>query len=146
MARSTAAKITWGTSFANTLTIAYVDDPVAYPEPRGGSEWAMSPSGVEDAWMVGDDEFLAFVAGWIPTTDTTDPVATGWDGATGWAAFLAWARDKNVFRFFPDADSATYQTAYLAEPMRGPPELEDDGTRRLSILLRSSDGTAFTGY
>lgn len=99
MAQGTAARITWGASFANTLNIPYVDDPVAYPEPRSGSEWGQGPSGVEDAWTIGDDEVLAFVARWIPTTNTADPLATGWDGATGWAAFLKWARDKNVFRF-----------------------------------------------
>lgn len=131
----------------NTLSFGYpLDSAVSYPEPREGSEWAQAPSGVEDAWDGGADELLEGDARWIPTVNTTDPVATGWDGAAGWAAFLTWARKKNALRLYPDRDSASFVDCYLVEPMQGAPSTEDDGSRALRLKLRSTDGSAFTGY
>lgn len=148
MARGEVPKITWGTSFANTLTFGYpLVDAVAYPEPGPGSEWAEAPSGEVDAWVVRDDEILQGSVGWIPAGDTTDPVATGWDGATGWGAFLKWARAGNVFRFFPDKDNAAFVACVMADGANAqPPTLESDLTRRLAFRIRSTDGTPFTGY
>lgn len=141
-------KITWGASFANTLNIGHpLDNPVAYPDTREGSEVVVTPAGGRDAWTTGTDEFLEADFRWIPGVDTTDPLATGWDGATGWAAFLDWVRDMNAFRFYPDKDGGTYYTCYLVEPLKGPPGSESDGTRRLHMKI-VDNGTqgAFTGY
>lgn len=139
-------KITWGTSFANTLGfLGPLDNAVAYGEPREGSECAQATSGAEDAWIVGTDQYLEGDVRWIP--GATAGSITGWDGSTGWAAFLAWARAKNAFRFFPDATSGTYQSVYLVEPAKGAPTVEEtDGTRRLRLKLRDAAQAAFEGY
>jgi hypothetical protein len=148
MAQGEKPRITWGTSFGNTLNIGYpLDRAIAYPLPRGGSEFIQSRSGVEEAWIVGDDYYLSGSIRWIPTSTTTNPVATGWDGATGFEAFLVWARKRNIFRWIPNyAVPGTYKTCYLVEPWGDPPSQEDDGTRTINIVMRSSDQTAFTGY
>lgn len=150
MAAGEKAKITWGTSFANTLEFGYpLDQASSYPQPRQGSEFGQSPGGEEDSWVVATDELLSFVARWIPAATGTTPegtTITGWDGATGFAAFLSWARAKNPFRFFPLRTSASYVTCYLMEPMQGGPQLDDQGTRQLPMVIRSSSDAPFTGY
>lgn len=144
--RAKRPKILWGASFANTLSFGYPLDSVkAGDEPRAGSSVDQAPSGVEDAWTVGTDYVLAASVRYIPQTDTASPVATGWDGATGFRAFLAWARDKNLVRFYPDKDAGTFIDCYLVEPMTGQPELEEDGTRVLALKLRSPS-VSFDGY
>lgn len=147
MARATLPKILWGAAFANTLNVAQpLDSAVSYPVPREGSEWNQGPSGVRDAWIIGDDQRLTGDVRWIPTADVASPAATGWDGAAGWRAFLQWARGARVFRFFPDAALAAYVEAYLIDPMQGEPGLEEDGSRSLRITIESADGSAFDGY
>lgn len=133
--------------FPSTLQLGYpLDNATAYPEPREGSEWVQASSGEEDSWLLGDEQLVEGLARWIPSADTADPVATGWDGAAGWAAFLSWARAKNVFRFFPDAAVASYHSCTLVEPLQGPPALEEDGSRQVLLRLRDTGGVAFTGY
>lgn len=140
-------KITWGASLANTLNVGYwLDNVSAWSEPRAGSEQVQAPSGVEDAWTVGRDYLLQADLAWIPGADTASPVATGWDGTTGVRAWLEWAQDKNVFRFFPDAtDATTHFDCYLVDPMQGAPNAEPDGTTRLTIKIRNSTAP-FDGY
>ncbi len=140
-------KITWGASFANTITFGYpLDSPVGYSEPREGHETLELDSGVFDAWVKGHRQLLAGDVRWIPGTVTTDPAATGWDGTTGWRAFLEWARGMNLFRFYPDATKGDYHSCYLIEPMSGQPEAEGDGTRRLRLVIVDSTTNAFDGY
>ena len=144
--RQKAPKITWGASFANTLSIAYPLDAVtAGDEPRTGSSFDRSVSGVEDGWITGVDYLLTAEIRWIPQVDTAVPLATGFDGTTGVRAFLAWARQKNPFRWFPDAASGTFITAYLAEPMQGVPTAESDGSRKLTVTFRNTT-TPWDGY
>jgi hypothetical protein len=144
--RSTLPKFTWGAAFVNTLSVGYLLDNVkAGDEPRAGSAFDQTPSGVEDAWITGFDYTLEAELRWIPQTDTASPLATGWDGATGVRAFLQWARQKNQLRFFPDATSGTFITCYLADPAQGYGDVEADGTRRLPFRLRNGS-TAFDGY
>lgn len=143
---SKRVKITWGTSFVNTLNIAYpLDDWRSYSTFREGTEFALSYSGIEDAWVTGEDYVLEGTVRWIPTSNTTTPLGTGWDGATGWQAFLSWARQKNEFRVFPDKDSGTYFTSYLVEPLDGKHDLEPDGTRSVRVKFRNASGS-FVGY
>lgn len=148
MARTSIPAIVWGDALEHTLHFGYsLDAAVSYPEPRQGSEWAMADSGVEDSWVTDDDEFLEADVGWIPQADTADPLATGWDGASGWRAFLSWARRKNTFRFVYDGTAmGVYVLSYLSAPMEGAPPLEDDGTRRLHLRLRSAGGNPYEGY
>ena len=145
--RNKLAKITWGAAFANTLRLGYpLDNARTGDEPRAGSVVDQAPSGVEDAWEVGIDYLLTFDARYIPLADTVSPVATGWDGAAGFRAFLAWARGKQLFRFYPDNAAGTYFTSYLVEPMKGSGELEGDGTRKIAMTIRNSAAVAFDGY
>jgi hypothetical protein len=139
-------KITWGASFANTLSIGYpLDNVTAGDEPRAGSVFDRSTAGVEDAWITGVDFLLTADIRWIPQVDTAAPVATGWDGTTGVRSWLSWARQKNQFRFYPDATSGTFITCYLADPMQGVGAFENDGTRKLTVTFRNT-ATAFDGY
>lgn len=151
MAAGEKPAILWGASFANTLEFGYpLDQAVTYPEPREGSEWAVAPSGEADAWITGTSQLLSAVARWIPIADGTTPEGTpitGWDGATGWGSFLTWARAWNPFRFVPlRTDTLTYVESLWVDPMRGTPPLEDDGTRRLPFVIRSTADTAYTGF
>lgn len=143
-------KVTWGTAYANTWEMGYpLDDATAWGDPREGSETMKAPSGVEDAWTVATDQFLGALARWIPAATGTTPegtTITGWDGATGVDAAIAWLRAKNVGRFFPDRTSGTYVEFYLVEPMSGKPGKEEDGTRSLRFVFRSANDSQFTGY
>lgn len=147
MASAAIPKITWGASFANTLNIGYPPDgAISFSVPREGSEWAQATTGARDAWVLGNDQRFRGTFRWIPTTATTDPVATGWDGSTGWRAFLEWAREMNPLRYYPDKDVASYHTCYLVEPLQGEPDLEQDGTRKLVLVLEDTTQTAWDGY
>ena len=145
-------KITWGASYANTLEIPFFDNPIDRPEPRAGSEQDQGSSGIEESWLVGVDQLLDGEVRFIPTTDTADPLASGWDGTTGWAAFLEWAWQKNKVRWFPDRTSGTYIECYLVEPWVGwqPSREPADGLNALHLVLRIAEtapaGTRFTGY
>lgn len=145
--RRAFAKILWGPALANVLNVGwFLDNVSAWPEPRAGSEQVEAPSGIEEAWTVGTNYFLQADLRWIPQTNTASPLATGWDGAAGVGAFLSWAQDKNVFRFFPDAtDGATHFDCYLSSPMSGAPSPELDGTRTLTIKIKNTVA-AFDGY
>lgn len=148
--RLTFLKILWGPGLASTLTGGYwLDNVTTWDEPRQGSEQVQAPSGVEDAWTVGTDYYLEGDLCYIPAaTTTTVPSGsqTGWDGAAGVRAFLAWARDKNVFTFYPDqTNGAVSFSCYLVDPMNGAPTVEADGTRRVKIKIRNSTA-AFDGY
>lgn len=137
-------KVVWN---ANDLDIGYpLDNAVSYGEPVEGSDLVVAPSGARDVWIPRTREILVGDVRWIPTTDTTDPVATGWDGAAGWAAFLAYARKGSSFDFYPDRSSTTSIASYLLEPFRGEPPIESDGSRRLRLMIESVDGSAYTGY
>ena len=144
--RAKRPKILWGAAFANTLSFGYpLDNVVAGDEPRAGFAVDQAPSGVEDSWDNGTDYVLSADVRYIPQADTVSPTATGWDGATGFRAFVQWARKKNLVRFYPDKDAGTFIDSYLVEPMTGQPELEEDGTRRLRLKLRNAS-TAYDGY
>ena len=149
MALNEIPQITWGTSFANTLSFGYpLSLTRAWTADREGSEYAKGASGAQDAWITGTDAFLRGDWTWIPPSDGTDPVATGWDGATGVDAFLAWARQGNAFRFYPNKDVGTYIECYLVSPEGGrPPDTPEDGWHHiLGFTIRSVSGSAFTGY
>jgi hypothetical protein len=144
--RLALAKILWGAGFANTLSVGYrLDNATSGSEPRAGSVFVQSPSGIEDSWIVGTDYVLQCEARWIPQTDTASPLATGWDGASGGRAFLEWARAKNIIRFYPDATGATSIDSYLFEPMQGLPTPEADGQRRLAFKIRNAT-TPYDGW
>jgi len=139
-------RITWGASFANTLNVAYpLDDWRTYSTYREGSEFAESYAGIRDAWITGTNYILSGQIRWIPTSNTSTPLATGWDGATGVRAFLEWARQQNQFRFFPDAASGTFILSYLLEPLDGQHELEADGTRSIRLKI-SNTTTPYDNY
>lgn len=144
--RNKAPKILWGAGFVNTLSIGYpLDNVKAGSEPRAGSAFDRSASGTEDAWIVGTDYLLTADVRWIPQVDTATPLATGWDGSTGFRAFLEWARNKLPVRLYPDAGAGTLIACVLAEPMQGVAEFESDGTRKITLTLRNTS-TAFDGY
>jgi hypothetical protein len=136
----------------------FLDNSIAWPQPREGSEVSKSAAGTEDAWIVATDEFLRGDVRWIPTVDKDTPqTASGWDGRleaawanAGWAEFITFGQAKSTFVFVPDvADCTSYHTVYLVEP--GPetpmPRLEmTDLTRALTLILRDSSSVPFEGY
>lgn len=137
--------ITWGAGFSNTITIQYpVDRWSAYSAPREGSDTVVTMSGLESAWILGWDYYLEAEVRWIPTVTTPD--ATGWEGSTGWDAFLRFAKEKNEFRWHPDSESmGSYVLSYLVEPMDSGPTTEMDGTKSLSMVIRNPN-EPYTGY
>jgi hypothetical protein len=144
--RSKAPKITWGTSFANTLNIGYpLDNWIVSSRAFQESTFVQIESGEEDAWIINTEYYLEADVRFIPTADTTSPLATGWDGTTGFNAFLMWARSKNEFRFYPDKDDTSYIESYLVEPTTETPSLNGDGTRTVRLYIRNAT-TSYDGY
>lgn len=140
-------KITWGTSFANTLNIGYpLDNFASYSSAFDGSQFLQVESGTEDAWVINTNYILEGDIRWIPTDDLANPTRTGWDGAAGCREFLEDARQKNQFRWFPDKDDgASFVLSTLVEPINGIHDLEPDGTRTIRIVIRNSS-TPYDGY
>lgn len=140
------SKITWSGSFLAQVNIPYpIDNAVGYSVPREGSEWSQAVSGIEDANILGTDYVFEGDIRWIPNTNSTNPLATGWSGSNGVQSFLEWARQKNTFRFYPNA-SGTFVDSYLVEPMMDAPTLEPDGTRRIHIKIRNAGSSSYSGY
>lgn len=151
MGRGKIPRITWGAAFANQLDIRDPVNALNYQVPAEGSEFDTNPSsGSADSWIYGPEQMLEVTIRWIPIANTTTPaVATGYDGATGWRAFLNWAREMNVFRWIPDKDSpGTYYPMLLVEPlMEGGVALERGSRHRsLTLTMRTSDRSVVTGY
>lgn len=152
---ATSSSATTGTTsyyVRNMVLFDLVDEIVSFPRPREGSAWAQTPSGTEDAWITGTDEVLRCRLHFIPQTPTGTPtVKSGWYGANeaagvncGVKAMLTAGRTKTSLLWVPSrADCTTYQTAYLAEPMRDGVDLEPNGARAVGIELRGS--SVFTG-
>lgn len=135
--------ILWGSSFQNTLSIGYpLDSLISYSNPREGYSVVQTESGIEGAWIQGTDYVLEGDMRWIPSVSTSNPVYTGWNGATGVEAFLEFARNKNPIRYCPNAAATgSYTTCYLVEPMTGPPNQEENGTRSIRLVLRTPSGS-----
>lgn len=150
MARGDVPKFTWGAAYANTLNIGYpIDEARAYSAPAPGSEFDIGPSGVRSTWVQGTWELLEGLFRWIPVSNTTNPVATGWDGATGFKSFLEWAWENNP-RFFPDKDAGTYiEVIIMDDTFFNPPTSENDFTAKVRMKMLIASGspvTEFTGY
>lgn len=67
----------------------------------------------------------------------------------GWRAFLAWAREANVFRWYPDVDHpAVYYPMRLVEPLTDSGLTLERGSRHraLRLVMRTSDRSVLTGY
>lgn len=137
----------------------HLDSARAWAQPREGSEWVKSPSGVEDAWIVGDDEMLEGIVRWVPGLDRGDPQnQTGWDGRrenelhnVGWASLLKFADRAQVVRFAPDqSDLTVWHDVYVVSPREAETrrhELEGaDMTRQFALVLRDSSDVPFEGY
>lgn len=143
-------KITWGTGLANTLTFGQaLDQARSWAKPKDDSDHLQLESGIEMAWVAGYDYGLEGQVRHIPITDQASPVvATGWDGATGWEAFLEWAWLKNQFRFYPDAAGGTFWPMYLVEPFKefGDTLEQNRRYRQLRLLMRTADNSVVTGY
>lgn len=147
MGRGLVPRIAWGAGFTNSLVFGWpLDEAKAYSLPRPPYEVEVSPGGVETAWLTAHNQMLDGVVRWIPGVDTGG--VTGWDGATGWRAFLEWARAKNQFRFIPNqAVLGTFFLATLHAPLEeSGVENEDDFTRRFRISIRRVDDQPITGY
>lgn len=137
----------------------HLDDARSWDEPREGSEWVKAPSGVEDAWIVARDYMLEGDVRWIPTVDEAAPHnRTGWDGRrehalinSGWSSLLDFASSlRATIVFVPDRDDASkFHNTYIQAPRdesNRRPDLEQDTTRRFTLILRDSDDVPFEGY
>ena len=146
--RHVVPKIEWGAAFVNTLAFGYpLVNVQAYSASRDGLETLNGRDGGMDAWHNGNRYLLEGTID-IPPADwvTHYGPGTGWTGATGWRAFLQWARETNQFRFYPSAALGTFYLAYLVDPWDGAPEPGWDFTRRLSLRILSAAGVPFLGY
>ena len=137
-----------GYFYVRNLTLLELDEVVTYEEPRDGSSWAQSGSGIEDAWIQGTDYRMDATVQWVPKWERDSPVpVSGW-GTTlervgvncGVAAMLTAGRSKIPLTFYYDrlAPSSLFGTdAYLVDPMRGAPTLHPNGDRTFALTLRS---------
>lgn len=113
--------------------------------PRRGSQWDRTSDGLYSA-LVGKDYLLGGLARWIPRTAGVGMYSayTPWDGDPGtncWSQFIAHARDKHIFTYYPDQTNlATSYQCQLVEPMSGPPEPEGNTHWRQPLTLRSLSG------
>lgn len=99
--RALAPRITFGTDYTGSLTLRYpLSEVTSYGQSREDSTLAVAPSGIEDAWVTGDDEFLKGTIHHIPQTGSDG--ATGWDDENGYTDFLTVARTKELIRYHPD--------------------------------------------
>lgn len=153
----TKPKITWWPGgAATTLVLRYpLDEACAYPRMSKGSDVQQIRSGETDAWTEDTEWCLSGSIRYIPSTDDLNglgaTIATGWDGATGWRAFLEYCWNGGTFLFFPDGTSPTYFVAELLEPAMGdfggdPPSAESDYSRALKIVIRRADNVPIAGY
>ena len=132
------SKITWpDPGYAKSIVFEYpLFDVVTDREPREGSEWADSPGGVRDAWIVGRDYTMECDVGWIRNdSGTFTPIS----GADAWQDFLDYARGANVFRFIPDqgTPSTFIPGCYLVEPMRGFGRMDQAVRRTVRLKVRN---------
>lgn len=134
--------ITWN---GNILLFGYsLDNAVSYSTTIDGSQMVRIEDGTEYSWIPNTNYVLEGDVRWIPTTSTD--IQTGWDGATGWRAFLEYARAKNTFLFFSNLNQLVSPIeSYLVEPLNGQHDLEIDGTRRIRLVIRNTT-TAYTGF
>lgn len=143
--------IFWGTTssggaaYGKTLTFGYpLYDVVTDREPRAGSEWVQAPSGAEDAWVTGRDYVMTCSVRWIPDSTGATPTRAAVAGSQvvqeAWQDFFDYARDKNPFRFCPNATStAAYVDAcYLVEPMQGFGGNLENLQRGVSLKIRNA--------
>lgn len=150
MATGQVPAIIWGGSFENTLIFGLpLDNVISWERPIEGSSMSVAPSGERDGWIVGLEHVLEGDVRGIPTSDLTSPyVATGWDGASGWRAFLTWAREgPKTFRFAPEKGSlGVFVPSYLVRPWDESPSIDSNGERRVRLEMVSADGSAYTGF
>lgn len=135
----------------NVIEFGYpLDNARSWVEPMESTEQVVAPSGVRAAWVTRQEPRLRGDVRWIPTSDATTPAGdpiTGWDGADGWRWFLEHARAMNTFEFFPDRSVASSITSYLVDPLKGEPDLDEDGTRTFTLVIAAESASdRYTGY
>src|SRR5688500_1899535 len=138
-------KITWGAAFANTWVFGRpFDSPRSRRETHGTI--AEAKSGLRDFWEDrSDDGELWATSRLIPRFGPGGAAVSAWatPSATSVQAALAWML-KNVSRLYPDAAGGAFKPIYLLEYKE---ELERGGVfYRVSMHIRTSDGSAFTEY
>lgn len=141
-------RITWGAAFANSL-VFYGKLDRAGSMPRSKVDDEFPDVGVDGGAVgasYGEEYCLIATVRRIPRVDTGG--ITGWEGATGWNAFLYWAKDANAFRFIYDQSSlGVYTLCYLVEPRRGPYGEEVNRYKQIEgFTIRRADGLPFEGY
>lgn len=132
-------RIVWGDTLNRTLDFRL---PMHAPMPRRSwvGEVAEAPSGEIDAWRDGLFAELEFDLRWIPGASQAGQ--SGWYGATGVEAFLAWARDRKPFRLYLDRTDAGFRTCKLIEAEEG---REDSKAQyyRFRMKVRDMAGVPF---
>ena len=122
-------------------------DVATYSQARQGSEYAVLPSGVEDAWIVADDEMLKGSIRFIPVSGSASLIPSQSHYAE-WHTFLTNARKKNVVHFYPDLSGSSYIACYLVNPTgeQGISLDDDDSFYKIDLELRSTGSGQFTNY
>lgn len=138
----------------NVAALGLVDNVIAWDQPAAGYATARNSAGTEDAWVTATDYMVGLDVRWVGQSPADVPIeVSGWEGLNevpgincGVGAMLRAGRDKEDLLWVPDrSDCSSYITSKLAEPLQGPPSLEQDGRRRQRIVLRNTT-TEFAGY
>lgn len=153
---STVAEMTAGYFYVrNGVLLDLFDTAMTWEEPREGSSWAQGGSGVEDAWIQGTDYRFAGTLIGVPQLDRDSPApVSGWNSPNettgvncGVDALLRAGRNKETLTLFADRtvmSGGSYGAAlygvdsYLADPMRGEPEMRPNGDRSFRLELRNA--------
>lgn len=118
----------------------------SWPQPDAGSASMRYDSGLEDAWIIRNDQLLQLEVLSIPPVDGTTGYGTisGWDK---WRQFLEQARTGTPFTFYPNKDDVgSAVSAILVEPKSGAPAAGWEQSRTLTLTLKRADGLRWAGY
>ena len=140
-------RILWGAGFANSL-VFYGKLDRANTMPRYAVE-TVALVGVDGGAAGESYEARSCLIGTVRRIPrVTAGGVSGWEGADGWVAALAWMRDANPFRWVYDQTAlGAYRLAYLVEPRRGPYGEEVNRFKSIEgLVIRSADNLAWEGY
>jgi hypothetical protein len=117
------------------------------PQPRGAFQ-RFSAAGVRDTWRGGTDETLRGTLRFIPRAADLDLGSSGWDGAgsdlvgVGFRSlYEAALNTQTIFWVRDRANCIEFNGGQLVEPFdRIDGDVNDDGTKNVPILLKSTTG------
>ena len=136
--------VTFGDGYAKRIDFtSHADSARSYSTPRETSSWTRPYNdGPVTAWMWGFDNIADLTLRYIPLDQ--------WDGPNGVKMWIAQAMRGRPFRFYPDRINrpGDYHECVLMSPdsLSAYGRIEVDGSKALTITIRTIDKTYIEGY